>query len=87
LEKRGIRAPRLILFGSAATGTMHEGSDIDLVVISDSFRGKDYWDRIDILGDAVYEVFEPIQAIALTPDEWDRGDSLVVHFARNGQSV
>ncbi len=62
----------MILFGSYATGKYKEGSDIDVVVISDNFEGKNYWERIDILSDAIYEVFEPIEAVAMTPEEWER---------------
>ena len=62
-----------------------EGSDIDVVVISEDFIGKNYWERIEILSDAIYEIFAPIEAIAMTQDEWDRGDSFVTEFARNGE--
>lgn len=87
LEKQGVSAPRIVLFGSWASGTAHEGSDIDLAVISESFEGKGYWERIDILTAAVYEVFEPIDAIALTPEEWESGDSLIAEFAHAGEAV
>ena len=68
LEAKGLRINKLILFGSYAAGTYREGSDIDIVVISEDFAGKDYWKRIDILSDAIYEVFEPIEAIPFTPE-------------------
>ena len=64
LEARGIKLFKIILFGSYAEGCDHEGSDIDLLVISDDFRGRNYWERIDILSDAIYEIFEPIEATA-----------------------
>ncbi|HPD16762.1 MAG TPA: nucleotidyltransferase domain-containing protein [Planctomycetota bacterium] len=86
LEKRGVEAPRIVLFGSWANGTAHPGSDIDLVVISETFQGKGYWERIDILTDAVYELFEPIEAVAFTPEEWERGDSLIADLARAGEA-
>lgn len=34
LQKMGIRPTRVLLYGSQAPGTAHEGSDIDLIVIS-----------------------------------------------------
>jgi predicted nucleotidyltransferase len=85
VESRGIRIAKLILFGSYATGTSHEGSDIDIVVISEDFKGKDYWERIEILSDAIYEVFEPIEAIAMTPEEFESGESFISDFARKGE--
>lgn len=87
LERHGVKAPRIILYGSWVTGKPHPGSDIDLAVVSESFAGKSYWERIGIVTAAVYEVFEPIEAIALTPDEWERGDSPMGDLAHSGQTV
>ncbi|AQV02280.1 nucleotidyltransferase domain-containing protein [Desulfococcus multivorans] len=85
IEARGIRASRIILYGSYAAGAQQAGSDIDIVVISEDFAGKGYWERIDILTDAVYEIFAPLEATALTPDEWDQGDTFIADFARDGE--
>jgi predicted nucleotidyltransferase len=85
IKARGINPQKLILYGSYASDTNWEGSDIDIVVISDDFIGKDYWERIDILTDVIYEIFAPIEAVAMTQKEWDRGDSFVTDFARNGE--
>ncbi|MBI5233302.1 MAG: nucleotidyltransferase domain-containing protein [Deltaproteobacteria bacterium] len=87
LESKGIKIDRLILFGSYATGSYREGSDIDIVVISEDFIDKDYWERIDILTDAIYVVFEPIEAIAMTPEEWERGESDIVEYSKTGTVV
>jgi predicted nucleotidyltransferase len=87
LEAEGVKPQKIILFGSYSTGTQHEGSDIDLVVISEDFVGKDYWERINVLAAAIVRVFEPIEAIAMTPREWQSGDSLIADYARNGEVV
>lgn len=84
LEAVNIRIDQLILFGSHAEGTAREDSDIDLVVISSSFADKTYWERINILTDAIYRVFEPIEASAFTPDEWKSKTSLITDYAKNG---
>jgi predicted nucleotidyltransferase len=85
IKARGIRPLKLILYGSYANDTHREGSDIDIVLISDDFIGKDYWERIDILTDVIYEIFAPIEAVAMTQEEWDRGDLFVTDFASNGE--
>ncbi len=87
LERRGIRVERLILYGSFARGTAGKASDIDLIVLSDDFKEKGYWERLDILTDAIYEMFAPIEALAFTPEEWERGDSLIMDYARDGEVV
>lgn len=87
IESKGIRINRLVLFGSYATGTYREGSDIDIVVVSENFIRKDYWERIEILSDAIYEVFEPIEAVAMTPEEWEKGESIIAEYARGGEMI
>jgi predicted nucleotidyltransferase len=87
LEKRGTRPSRIVLYGSYALGNYHEGSDIDLVVVSDDFVGKGFWERIDILARGVCDVWEPIEAVAMTVEEWEKGDSMIAQFAREGELV
>jgi len=87
IETKGIKINKLILYGSYAKGSPERHSDIDLVVISEDFEGKSFWERIDILTDAIYEVFEPIEAIAMTPDEWEKGDSMICEFAKDGEMI
>lgn len=84
IEAQNIRVDRIIVFGSQATGKAREGSDIDVVVISDDFKDKGYWERIDILSAAIYDVFEPIEAIAMTTEEWGNGTSPVTDYVKDG---
>lgn len=85
IEAKGIKTLKIILYGSYSTETDLKGSDIDIVVISDDFTGKSYWERIDILSDVIYEIFAPIEAVAMTQKEWDQGDTFVTDFSRNGE--
>ena len=87
LERRGVRVSKLILFGSFARGDSRDGSDIDLVVISEDFAGQDHWKRVDLLSEAIYEVFAPLEAVSMTAQEWDAGDSVIVDYARSGEVV
>lgn len=83
----GDQARKVILYGSDADATHREGSDIDVVIISDDFAGKGYWERIDILADGIYEIFASIEAVAMIPEEWERDDSLIAAFARTGEVI
>ncbi len=87
IESKGIKTDKIILFGSYSNGGYREDSDIDIVVISRDFNNKNYWERIDILSNAIYQVLEPIEASAFTPDEWESRESFVVDYAKNGEVV
>jgi predicted nucleotidyltransferase len=70
LEKNGVKAEKIILFGSHAKGAAGENSDIDLVVISRDFAGMSFKRRCEVLGRAITEVMEPIEPLAYTPEEF-----------------
>lgn len=71
LARQGIKTERIILFGSQAQGTAGEYSDIDLVVISSSFKDLNFMQRCELLGRAIAEIMEPIEPLAYTPEEFD----------------
>jgi len=87
IELQSIRIQKVVLYGSYAMGNPHEGSDIDLVVISPDFQNLGYWERIEILSEAVFQVFAPIEAVAMTPTEWENRNSLIAEFAAAGEVV
>jgi predicted nucleotidyltransferase len=82
IEARGVKARKVILYGSHAAGGETAESDIDLVVISEDFTGKGFWERIDILVNVIYEMAAPLEAVAMTPEEWEKGESFIVEFDR-----
>ncbi len=87
LVENGIIVDRVILYGSHAKQTQREDSDINIVVISDSFEGMDYWERIDVISDAICEVFQPIEAFAMTKNEWDSKTFIAADFAKDGIEI
>jgi len=87
LEPAGIKPQKILLYGSYATGNYRPDSDIDLVVISEDFEGKSYWQRIDLLSGAIYKVFQPIEAVAMTPQEWESEDSFIADYAKNAEVI
>jgi uncharacterized protein len=48
LVQDGLHVDSIALFGSALSGVMHEDSDIDLIIISSDFRGKDIFERSEM---------------------------------------
>ncbi len=65
----GIQCERVLLFGSYAAGQATEGSDIDLIVISQALEAYSPRERLELLGIAAARVLEPIQALGVTPKE------------------
>ena len=70
LEDKNIRVRQLILFGSYANGKAKPYSDIDIAVISPFFEGKGILKRQELLGEAIYPLQEPIEALGYTPQEY-----------------
>ncbi len=69
LQKLGINVTRVILYGSFARGSQREGSDIDLIIVSNDFRKKNLRERLEILGIAAARIMEPVEAKGYTPEE------------------
>jgi hypothetical protein len=65
----GIRPTRVLLYGSQASGTAREASDIDLIVISGDWQNYNHRERLELLGVAAARILEPIQAQGFTPSE------------------
>ena len=88
LAQQNIRTQKVILFGSYAEGRHHKDSDLDLVFISPDFAGRDLIERARILGNAHWSVPDyPMDLLGVTPEEWTRGDSLIIDYAKQGKLV
>ncbi|MBT9148760.1 MAG: nucleotidyltransferase domain-containing protein [Dehalococcoidia bacterium] len=69
LENLGVKPEKMILYGSFAKGMAAEGSDIDLLIVSEDFQGMNIRERSELLGMAAARILAPIQAEGLTPQE------------------
>ena len=69
LLKCGVKVERFILYGSFAQGNQREDSDIDLVVVSESFKKMDLRERLEVLGIGAARIMKPIEAKGYTPEE------------------
>lgn len=69
LQKLGVHAERIILYGSFAKGTPKKDSDIDLVVVSNDFKKMNLRQRLEVLGIAAARIMKPIEARGYTFNE------------------
>jgi predicted nucleotidyltransferase len=75
LEKYGVKDCHIALFGSFFNGNYHNESDIDMVIISDSFEGRNIFERVDMTLKAESDVRSryvvPMDILLKTPEEYD----------------
>jgi len=71
LQEKGIKVSRFILFGSCASAEATEESDIDVAVVSESFKDINLLNRLELIGQALAraKIFEPIEALGYTEEE------------------
>ena len=74
LKKYGIKDNHIALFGSFHIENTHENSDIDMIIISDFFEGKNLFERINMTLKAESEVrnrfIAPMDILLKTPQEY-----------------
>jgi uncharacterized protein len=88
LTEKAVRVSTLILFGSYGRGEATEDSDVDLLVVSNDFRGKDIFDRAAIIceaeGETIRKFMIPLDVIMMTEEEFESGTSPIAEAARTG---
>jgi predicted nucleotidyltransferase len=84
IAQKGVHIDRVIPYGSHANNTQRPDSDIDLVVISDSFKNMDNRQCIDALADAISDIFQPIEAIGMANEEWNNKTFISAEYAQYG---
>jgi len=66
-------------FSSALSGNMHSDSDIDIIVISESFENKNIFERINMTLKAQLDVQRkyiiPMDILLKTPEEYEYSKS------------
>jgi len=75
LKEHGINDNHIALFGSFFNGNTHEDSDMDVIVISSLFEGKNLLERVDMTAKAQIDVKRkyvvPMDILLKTPKEYD----------------
>jgi len=88
LIAENVNVSRIILFGSQADGKASAESDVDLVLISNDFKNKNIFKRLEMIKKAeiatIKKFMIPIDIIMMTPEEFEGGSSLVSEYAKNG---
>jgi len=91
LKETGLDVSKIILFGSQSREEATEESDIDILIISEDFRGKDIFERAKLTKDAeiitTKKFMIPFDIITLTPDEFENETSPVAEYAKKGKMM
>ncbi|MDD5615857.1 MAG: nucleotidyltransferase domain-containing protein [Candidatus Methanoperedens sp.] len=89
LKEKGLKVSKIILFGSQVKGKTTEESDVDILIISEDFSGKDIFERARLTKYAeimtLKKFMMPLDIVTLTSEEFERGTSLVVEYAKRGK--
>lgn len=84
LGKFGVEVSRVFLYGSYAKGKQKEYSDIDIAIVSPSFKKMDIFERQEILSKAHHNFGEPLEPIGLTPEQVINKQGFVREILENG---
>ncbi len=91
LIESDINVSKIILFGSQSKGKATKESDVDVVIISDDFKGRDIFERAQLTKDAEIKTIKkfliPFDIITMTQDEWEKGNFLIREFAKEGKVI
>jgi predicted nucleotidyltransferase len=75
-EIYGDRLKAVYLFGSYARGDYHEGSDLDVMIVLDTY--KRYWDELvrsaELASDLSLKYGVTISRTIMTEKQWKKGD-------------
>jgi predicted nucleotidyltransferase len=89
LRSKGLNISKIILFGSHARETATEESDIDIVIVSKDFKGKNIFERANLTKEAeiltIKKFMVPLDIITMTPEEFKSGASFIADYAKNGK--
>ena len=91
LKDRNIKVHKIVVFGSYAKGKQTEESDIDIIVISENFEGKDIFERVELVQGIHRKLVEktmvPFDMMYYSPSEWEQGNSLIINAAKEEGEV
>lgn len=81
-----IRVDKIIIFGSYSREEYDEESDMDIVIVSKDFRGKDLFEIVELTKDIhwnlVDKLMRPFDILYYSDEEWEEGNSLIINEAK-----
>lgn len=73
LKEKGIEVDQIAVFGSQVNGRAQKDSDIDIIIVSRKFRGKNIFKRVEMIAGihskTVAKFMAPIDILLKTPEE------------------
>lgn len=66
-----IKINEIILFGSRAEGTASRKSDVDLIIVSEDFEGKNFFERASMMYD-YWDLDLPVDFLCYTTKEFNK---------------
>ncbi len=83
LERNDIPVEKAFLYGSYATGTYDEWSDIDLAIVSRAFEGNRFNDRCRIRSIKL-AISSDLEPLPYHPDDFNAGDPFIEIICETG---
>lgn len=83
---KDFKIKKVIFFGSRANGTPGKESDIDLIIVSEGFKGMDFFERVSKMYD-YWDLDIAVDFICYTEAEFNKLKklvSIVSHALKNG---
>jgi len=90
-QEKGIDLNKVVVFGSWAKNTQKKDSDIDLIIVSKSFRNKGLFERVELVTGVGRELVKrtkiPFDIMYYSDEEWESGNSLIINAAKEDGKV
>ena len=91
LKDSGIKVSKIVVFGSQVKGKTNRHSDIDLIIISDSFRKKNFSERAKMTMNAEIEAIRkfkvPFDILTMTNKEYNGRDTFMAEAVKEEGKV
>ncbi|MBU1122845.1 MAG: nucleotidyltransferase domain-containing protein [Candidatus Omnitrophota bacterium] len=86
LKEKGIRVSKVIIFGSRVSGKALKDSDLDIVILSKDFEGKDIFEKVKMARGLhrklVKQLLMPLDILYYSPLEWKNNISPIIEIAK-----